>query len=80
MMRHIRRTYTVTVDVHNIVAYTLQQCTYVNAVCCIAAATNASKEAVQTKCLSCLTCVWCRGVVHQDLKLENLLLVDHDLM
>ena len=29
---------------------------------------------MQTQCLSCLICVWCRGVVHRDLKLENLLL------
>ncbi len=36
------------------------------------------KEAVQTQCLACLICVWCRGVVHRDLKLENLLLVDHE--
>ncbi len=29
---------------------------------------------MQARFLSCLICVWCRGVVHRDLKLENLLL------
>lgn len=44
------------------------------AVCCIATAITATKKVVQTQCISCFRDVWCRGVVHRDLKLENLLL------
>ena len=32
------------------------------------------QDVMKTQCLSFLCHVWCRGVVHRDLKLENLLL------
>jgi serine/threonine protein kinase len=56
----------------------LQRCVYSSvkshAVLGEGALRQTMQDVMQTQCLSFLCHVWCRGVVHRDLKLENLLL------